>query len=128
MLSQEVRLRSSSLELGDIAHIFEMTLQGRGVQFKSIEDDPFASARRQPELKVVACRDKKIGSWAVQLYVFDEGDFRILKLVALHDSAFERIRFGTQYTISKRASMGKVMEVAAALQEADPSIMVAVES
>ncbi|MGH3811418.1 MAG: hypothetical protein ACRDUV_03035 [Pseudonocardiaceae bacterium] len=115
----------SSLELVDIARIFRRTLEleGRGVRFESIrDDDPFASLMRQPDFQCVASRVKSIGSWAVRLGIFDEGDFRILELLAVYHSALTRAEIGTRYTYSKTASNGRVQAVIIALQEADSSL------
>ncbi len=122
-MQSESSLFESSLALADIARIFRLTLKGSGVRFGSIKgDDPFAALTRPSDFQAVASHAKNIGSWAVQLYIFDQGDFRILELVVVYHSAFTRAREGTRYTYSKTAGLGRAQAVIIALQEADPSL------
>lgn len=123
-MKSETTLLRATLNVPEVARIFQAALEGRKVQFEAVESkgNPFASLERQPEFSVVASRDKMSGSWAIQLYVYDEGEFRIVELHALYHSWFTRIVSGTKNTYSRSASAKRSSVVTEALRNADSSL------
>ena len=111
--------------MGDIARVFQNTLSGRRVAFDKINsrDDPFAGIELQPTFSAVASHDKNIGSWAVQIYVYEETDTRLVELHAVYHSGFNRAISGTKNTYSKAASVKNARAVVEALQSSDPSVV-----
>ncbi len=91
MPSQVIQVRSS-LGVAEIAHIFRDTLHGRRADFGKIDDDdnPFETVDKQPDFSAMASCKKNMGSWAVQIYIYNEGDSRLVELHALYYSAFSR--------------------------------------
>jgi hypothetical protein len=124
MPSDVIQARSS-LSVADIAGVFQNTLGGRRVVFGKIEpgDDPFAGLVHQPTFSAVASHDKNIGSWAVQIYVYDENESRLVELHAVYHSGFNRAMSGTKNTYSKAASVKNARAVVEALQTSDPSVV-----
>src|SRR5690348_6579549 len=110
----------------EIARIGQGVSSGRRVEFGTIqnEDDPVASVEVQPDFSAFASHDKKIGSWAVQLYVFDEGNSRRVELHAVYHSGLSRAWAGTQNTYSRSAGVKKAQEVIGALQSTDSSLVI----
>lgn len=125
MPNDAIHLRST-LAVAEIARIFQGVLSGRRVKFGKIQngDDPFTSVEVQPDFSAFASHDKKIGSWAVQLYVFDEGNLRRAELYAVYHSGLSRAWAGTQNTYSRSAGVKKAQEVIGALQSADSSLVI----
>ncbi|MYW93699.1 hypothetical protein G3I59_24550 [Amycolatopsis rubida] len=111
------------MSAGDIARVFQNALGGRRVVFGKIDqdDDPFADVLRQPVFSAVASHDKNIGSWAVQIYVYDEDDSRLVEVHAVYHSGFSRAMGGTKNTYSKAASVKNARAVVEALRDSDPS-------
>ncbi|MBB1160044.1 MULTISPECIES: hypothetical protein [Amycolatopsis] len=122
MPSDVIQARSS-LSAGEIARVFQNALGGRRVVFGKIDqdDDPFADVLRQPVFSAVASHDKNIGSWAVQIYVYDEDDSRLVEVHAVYHSGFSRAMSGTKNTYSKAASVKNARAVVEALRDSDPS-------
>jgi hypothetical protein len=122
MPSDVIRAKSS-LSVGDIAQVFQNTLNGRRVVFGKIDpgDDPFAGLVHQPTFSAVASHDKNIGSWAVQIYVYEEDGSRRVELHAVYHSGFNRAMSGTKNTYAKAASVKNARAVVEALQSSDPS-------
>jgi hypothetical protein len=123
MPSDVIQLRSA-LPVGDIARVFQNTLNGRRVVFGKIDpvDDPFAGMELQPAFSAVSSHDKNVGSWAVQIYVYEETSSRLVELRAVCHSGFSRAMAGTKNTYSKTASVKNARAVAGALEGADPSV------
>jgi hypothetical protein len=123
MPNEVIRLRSA-LPVADIASVFQRALSGRRVEFGKISDgdDPFASLETPAAFRAVASHDKAIGSWAVQIYVHDEGGARLVELHAVYHSALNRAVAGTKNTYSKSAGIKNAQAVVAALQQADSSL------
>ncbi|VVJ20325.1 Uncharacterised protein [Amycolatopsis camponoti] len=86
-------------------------------------DDPFAGLEVQPAFSAVASHDKNIGSWAVQIYVYEETDSRLVELHAVYHSGFNRAMSGTKNTYSRAASVKNARAVVDALQSSDPSVV-----
>jgi len=124
MPSDVIQARSS-LSVADIAGVFQSTLSGRRVAFGKIDpgDDPFSGLVDQPTFSAVASHDKNIGSWAVQIYVYEETDSRLVELHAVYHSGFNRAMSGTKNTYSKTASVKNARAVFEALQSSDPSVV-----
>lgn len=125
-MPSEVIQARSTLNVTEIAQIFQATLNRRGVEFGKIkdEDDPFATVETQPDFSVVASHDRNFGSWAIQLYVYDESNSRLVELHAVYHSALSRAVAGTRNTYSKSASVKNAQVVIGALREVDPSLVI----
>lgn len=124
MPSDAIELRSK-LSTNDIARIFQSTLNGRKVEFDSISDatNPFANLEVRPDFSVVASNEKSIGSWAVQLYIYDENTSRRVELHAVYHSMLNRAWSGTKNTYSKSAGVKNAQSVVAELRRSDPSLI-----
>jgi hypothetical protein len=124
MPSDAIELRSK-LSTNDIARIFQSTLNGRKVEFDSISDatNPFANLEVRPDFSVVASHEKSIGSWAVQLYIYDENTSRRVELHPVYHSMLNRAWSGTKNTYSKSAGVKNAQSVVAELRRADPSLI-----
>ncbi|WP_329067744.1 hypothetical protein [Amycolatopsis sp. NBC_01480] len=125
MPSDVIRVRSA-LNVGEIARVFQNALNGRRVVFGKIDpgDDPFAGMEVQPAFSAVASHDKNVGSWAVQIYVYEETSSRLTELHAVYHSGFSRAMNGTKNTYSKTASIKNAQAVVGALKGVDSSLMV----
>lgn len=125
MPSEVIQVRST-LNLTEITQIFQVSLNGRGVKFGKIkdEDDPFSTMETQPDFSAVASHDKNVGSWAVQLYVYDESGSRLVELHAVYHSGFSRAMAGIRNTYSKSASVKNAQAVIVALREMDHSLII----
>jgi hypothetical protein len=120
MPREVVQLRSA-LGVAEIARIFQEALGGRRVEFGRIDDseNPFAALEARPAFSVVASRDKNIGSWAVQLYVYDEGAARTAEVHAVYHSGFSRAMAGARNTYSRSAGVKKAQFFVDSLQGVD---------
>nr|WP_042178879.1 hypothetical protein [Kibdelosporangium sp. MJ126-NF4]CEL13484.1 hypothetical protein [Kibdelosporangium sp. MJ126-NF4]CTQ99170.1 hypothetical protein [Kibdelosporangium sp. MJ126-NF4] len=116
----------SALSVEEIARVFYGVLSGTKVEFGKLEsgNDPFDQFEVKPDFSVVALSDKNIGSWAVQLYVFDEGADRRTELHSVYHTLLERAISGTKNTYSKSVGEKRAQEVVAALRAADPEVIV----
>lgn len=125
MPNEAVQVRST-LGVVQVADIFREVLSGRRVEFGKVEekDNPFAAVETQPDFSAYASRDKNIGSWAVQIYVYDEGSSRLAEIRAVYHSGLTRAMSGTKNTYSKSAGVKKVQDVIGALQSMDSSMVV----
>jgi hypothetical protein len=124
LMPDQVTAFDTSLSVPEIGRVFQDALGGRGVDFKPIDSgsNPLDAFKEQPTLEVVAHHDKWIGSWAVQLYVFDGEDRRRGTLHAVYHSVLTRLWGGFQNTYSKEASVNRLQQAFNALRAADPSL------
>ena len=68
------------------------------------------------DIQVVAQGVDFMNMWAVQVYVVDDGDTRLVELVALGDGGFTRVMAGSRNTTSISKSIKKRDAVAEALR------------
>lgn len=123
-MPEQVTAFDTALSAAEIGRVFQNALGGRGVRFDRINmgDNPIDAFAEQPKLAVVARHDKRLGSWAVQLYVVDGADRRQGELHAVYHSMLERAWGGTRNTYSKDASVKHLQQAFDALRAADPSL------
>jgi len=123
-MPQQVTAFDTSLSVADVGQVFRNALSGRSVSFDRVNmgSNPIDAFAAQPSLAVVARHDKRIGSWAVQLYVVDGEHRRQCELHAVYHSLLERAWGGTRNTYSKDASVKRLQQAFGALRAADPSL------
>ncbi len=87
----------------------------RGAELKPLQSNTGGLLDSGPKAEVELLAEKKgmAGSWAVQVYVFNQGNQRQVKLVALGDAGMSRAFGGVKNTVSLSKSV-KVAEQAAA--------------
>jgi hypothetical protein len=121
----------TALTAPQVATIFRDTLAetSRRVEFGDIKGDssPFAQFEDQPEFSAVASVFGKVNplnNFALQIYVFDEGDCRKVQLVVVGSSFFGRALHGAKYTYSKSVGWKQARHVLERLRSTDPNLKV----
>lgn len=86
--------------------------------------NPLDSFDRTADIAVAVQGKGKLSSaWAVQIYVYDEGDHRKIELIALGDSGFQRAMMGVQSSVSLSKSMEKMDTIVSFLESTDSSLI-----
>lgn len=114
------------LTAGEVARGFRAALAAVSprVQFRRIDPsaNPLDEVDEMAIFGVVATFDAMISSWAVQLFLFDHGDYRDARLVVLGTSGIARVLTSAKTTFSRAAGRINATRVVDALTAADPSL------
>lgn len=126
MKFEQVILRTK-LNAAEVAEVFRGELSGRKVIFEKVDDEenPFAAVETPVEFSAVASQKRFHHGWAMQIYVYDEGDARLVELRPLHNSFIEILFVGPTKAYWRSGSKAKCDLVYEALRRVDPSLRVA---
>lgn len=117
-MKQEESVYRSRLDVGTLKQIVRGAVGNAEispVQFDAL-DDP-------PDLAVLVEKGSLLGgSSAIQIHVNDEGDHRLVAIVALGNSGFERAWGGARNTVSLGGSKKLAAAVALAIQQRDSAL------
>lgn len=108
----------SSLDIGPLRQVLRGATgkaQISPVQFDAL-DDP-------PDFSILAEKSGLIGGdSAIQVHINDNGDHRLVSIIALGDSGFARAMAGARNSLSFGGSKRFAAAVAEAISSADPSL------
>lgn len=128
MANEGIELRTT-LTVPQVATIFRDTLAeaSRRVEFGNVQGDnsPFGQFEAQPEFCAVASVFGKVNplnNFALQIYVFDEGEYREVRLVVVGSSSLGRALHGAKNTYSKAVGWKQAERVLERLRSADPAL------
>ncbi|GAB2559475.1 hypothetical protein [Leucobacter ruminantium] len=118
-MKQEENIYRSSLDVGSLRQIVRAACGNATispVQFDAL-DDP-------SDLAVLVEKNGLIGgSSAIQVHVNDEGDHRLLAIIALGDSGFARAWGGARNTVSFGGSKKLAATLADAVRQHDAALL-----
>ncbi|KQQ07599.1 hypothetical protein [Rathayibacter sp. Leaf296] len=117
-MKHEESVYSSTLDLGTLKQIVRMACGNAEispVRFDALED--------APDLAVLVEKNSLLGgSSAVQIHLNDEGDHRLIGIVALGNSGLERAWGGARNTVSLTGSRKLAAAVADAVRQHDVDV------
>ena len=130
MAAEGIELRTT-LPVAHVATIYHDTLaeSSKRVEFNDIrgDDSPFRQFEEQPDFSAVGSvmgRVNFLDNWALQIYVFDRDEFRVVQLVVIGSSLLGRLWYGAGNTYSKRAGRQKAEQVLERLRSVDPALQI----
>lgn len=108
-------------DLGGAANAF---FAGEKAEVSPIQmgNNPLDALEQQADIAVVGRRRALTSMWAVHLYVFDEGDKRRVKVIALGDGAGAKFMNGSRNSLSMAKSTEAARKLLEKLRSSDPSI------
>ena len=117
-MKQEEAVYRTRLDLGAVKQLVRVAVGNAEispVQFDAL-DDP-------PDLAVLVEKGSLLGgSSAVQVHINDEGDHRLVAVVALGDSGFARAMAGARNSVSFAGSKKLAASIVDALRQRDNSV------
>jgi hypothetical protein len=109
------------LTAGEATRCFRdvLELTSTRVEFSRLgpQTNPFDEFEEAATFSAVCTLDAVLNGWAVQLHVFDHGDYRDVRLVILGATGLERMSGGTRSRVAGRTQARRVVDALRALDD-----------